>query len=58
MDFAEQQGLLYRVGENLYAIENFQVCLSRDAVTALWQNSFANCEVHHTQKLNFTLAMW
>jgi len=19
---------------------------------------FANCEVHHTQKLNFTLAMW
>jgi len=49
MDFAEQQGLLYRVGDNLYAIENFQVCLSRDAVTALWQNRFANCEVHHTQ---------
>ncbi len=23
----------------------------------LRQNRFANCEVHHTQKLNFTLAM-
>jgi len=23
-----------------------------------WQNRFANCEVHHPQKLKFTLALW